>query len=538
MTRVSACIISTALLCGAAFGQSTEPPPAFEAADVHASAPSTNPFMRGGVLRGGRYELKSATMVDLIRTAYDVDGETVIGGPSWLESDRYDVIAKAPLSTSPETLRIMLQSLLADRFQLKVHHDSQPLPVYALTVGKRKLQLKETDGSGEVGCKGQPQAPTAGVVPIQIVSCHNLTMAAFAVRVRQMANAYLDHTVVDLTGLKGSWDFDIRWTARGALPAAGPNGISIFDAVDKQLGLKLELQTAPTPVIVVDHVNQKPTDNPPDVTKSLPGSIVPAEFEVAVIKPSTPGSTNRRARIQPSGRIDFEGFTLKSLITLAWDIWDVNGDMLAGAPKWLDSDRFDIVAEASTSGPPFASPVDIDSLRLMMRALLADRFKLATHNETQSVNVYALVAPKGKTKLRKADESSRTKCTFTPGAIPANSALTTAYICQNTTMAQLAEKMRGMAPGYIDHAVIDSTGLEGGWDFVLTWTGRGAFPNGGGRGGEAGQPAAGVVAATDPTGALTFFEAVERELGLKLEVRKHLMPILVIDHVEQRPTDN
>jgi uncharacterized protein (TIGR03435 family) len=96
----------------------------------------------------------------------------------------------------------------------------------------------------------------------------------------------------------------------------------------------------------------------------------------------------------------------------------------------------------------------------------------------------------------------------------------------------------GMAAGYIDHAVIDSTGLEGGWDFVLTWTGRRAFPNGGGRGGETGQPAAGAVAATDPTGALTFFEAVERELGLKLEIRKHPMPILVIDHVEQRPTDN
>jgi uncharacterized protein (TIGR03435 family) len=536
MAQELACIILVALLTGAAFGQGTDTPPAFEAADVHVSAPSTNPFMRGEILRGNRYELRNATMVDLIRTAYGVDGETVVGGPSWLESDRYDVIAKAPPASSPEILKTMLQSLLADRFRLVIHNDKKPLPVYSLTLGKRKLQLKETDGAGEIGCKGQPQTRAPGVVPIQIISCHNLTMAAFATRVRQMANGYLDRPVVDMTGLKGSWDFDIKWTARGLLSAAGAAGVTIFDAVDKQLGLKLELQTVPTPVIVVDHVNRKPTDNLPGLEKSLPGSVAPTEFEVAVIKPSLPGSNARMMRIQPSGRVDFEGITLKLLITFAWDI--SNGDSLVGEPKWLDSDRFDLVAEASSSGPPLASPVDIDSLRLMMRALLADRFKLATHNETQPVYVYALVAPKGKTKLKKADESERATCKPSPGAIAGNPALTIAYTCQNTTMEQLAARMRMMAPGYIDHPVIDSTGLEGGWDFVLSWTGRGAFPNVGGRGGDAGQLAGGVATATDPNGGLTFFEAVERELGLKLESQKHPMPVLVIDHVEQKPTDN
>ena len=535
MARALACIFSIALLSGPAFGQASDTPPAFEAADVHVSAPGTNPFMRGPVLRGNRYELKNATMVDLIRTAYSVDGDTVVGGPSWLESDRYDVIAKAPLSSPPEKLRTMLQSLLADRFQLVIHNDSKPLPIYALTLGKRKLQLKETDGTGEIGCKGQPQTFTVGVVPIQTISCHNLTMAAFATTVRQMANGYLDHLVVDMTGLKGSWDFDIKWTARGLLAAAGAAGVSLFDAVDK-LGLKLELQTVPTPVIGVDHVNRKPTDNLPGVTKSLPGSVAPTEFEVAVIKPSKLGSNARMMRIQPGGRVDFEGITLKVLITFAWDV--SNGDSLVGEPKWLDSDRFDLVAEASSSGPQLASPVDIDSLRLMMRALLADRFKLATHTETQPANVYALVAPKGKTKLKKADESERATCKPSPGAIAGNPALTIAYVCQNTTMEQLAAKMRMIAPGYIDHPVIDSTGLQGGWNFVLSWTGRGAFQNVGGRGGDTAQPSIAITTATDPTGGLTFFEAVERDLGLKLELQKHPMPVLVIDHVEQKPTDN
>jgi uncharacterized protein (TIGR03435 family) len=536
MAREFTCMILAALLSGAAFGQAsdTPPPPAFVAADVHVSAPSTNPFMRGGVLRGNRYELRNATMVDLIRTAYSVDADTVVGGPNWLEADRYDVIALAPPSSPPEALKTMLKSLLADRFQLAVHNDSKPLPIYALTLGKRKLQLKETDGTSDIGCKGQPQTFTPGVVPIQIISCHNLTMAAFATRVHQMANGYLDRPVVDMTGLKGSWDFDIKWTARALLPAAGAAGVTIFDAVDK-LGLKLELQTVSTPVIVVDHVNQKPTGNLPGVTKSLPGSVAPTEFEVAVIKPSMPGSNARNIRIQPS-RVEFEGITLKLLITFAWDI--SNGDSLLGEPKWLDSDRFDLVAEASSSGPPLASGAEIDSARLMMRALLAERFKLATHHETQPVNVYALVAPKGKTKLKKADESERATCKPSPGAILGNPALTIAYTCQNTTMEQLAARMRMMASGYIDHPVIDSTGLQGGWDFVLSWTGRGAFPNGGGRGADAGQLPGGVATASDPNGGLTFFEAVERELGLKLELQKHPMPVLVIDHVEQKPTDN
>src|SRR5262249_32377344 len=105
------------------FGQSTEKPPTFEIADVHAAAPTgiQGSGMSGGVPRGGRYELRNATMVDLIKIAYSVTDEKVFGGPSWLATDRFDVIAKTPPTVTPETAKIMLQSLLADRFALKVH---------------------------------------------------------------------------------------------------------------------------------------------------------------------------------------------------------------------------------------------------------------------------------------------------------------------------------------------------------------------------------------------------------------------------------
>ena len=82
-------------------------------------------------------------MVDLIRTAYGVDPERVVGGPTWLEFDRFDTTALVRPSTRPETLRLMLQSLLADRFKLTIHNDSRPVTGLVLSLGKGKPKLKE-----------------------------------------------------------------------------------------------------------------------------------------------------------------------------------------------------------------------------------------------------------------------------------------------------------------------------------------------------------------------------------------------------------
>src|SRR5579885_3184027 len=120
-------------------------PSTFEAADVHAN-PSASRFSDGGYLPGGRVQLRGATMVDLVATAWNIDRESVFGGPSWADSDRFDVIAKAsPTSTEGERA-MMLRALLADRFKLVAHNDEKPLTVYALTVGKKGPQLKESEG--------------------------------------------------------------------------------------------------------------------------------------------------------------------------------------------------------------------------------------------------------------------------------------------------------------------------------------------------------------------------------------------------------
>jgi uncharacterized protein (TIGR03435 family) len=129
MTRTSfatACLVL--LTSGIVHAQSAESIARFGIADIHASPHSSSPqaqFMRVGFYRGGRYEIRSATMVDLVSTAYGVDPDKVLGGPNWLELDRFDMLATAPAGTTPEVLRTMLQALLAERFKLVVHIDKR-----------------------------------------------------------------------------------------------------------------------------------------------------------------------------------------------------------------------------------------------------------------------------------------------------------------------------------------------------------------------------------------------------------------------------
>lgn len=105
--------------------------PRFEGADVHASAPGTNirdNFMQGPFAGGGRFEIRKATILDLIRLGWSVQPDKIIGGPNWAGTDRFDILAKAPAHASAADLRLMLQQLLADRFDLKVHNDTKPMP--------------------------------------------------------------------------------------------------------------------------------------------------------------------------------------------------------------------------------------------------------------------------------------------------------------------------------------------------------------------------------------------------------------------------
>lgn len=526
-----------ALFVCAAMGQ---PEDRFEAADVRVSPHSENNFqlfMRGPQTRAGRYEIRTATMADLISSAYGVDGDKVFGGPNWLELDRYDVTGKLPPGSTPQRAKLMLQALLAERFHLVAHADTKPMPAYALTA--KHPSLKDADPSAEKGCQGKPRPQgTPATAPVE-VSCHGLTAAEIATNLHDMAGGYLRQPVVDSTGLKGTYDFDLKWTSRNRLAAAGADGISVFDAVEKQLGLKLDLQTAPLPVVVVESVDEKPTPNAPDIEKALPNAAPPTEFEVADVRMTAPEDHNQRFQIQPSGRVDIEGFDLKFIIE---QLWEISDEMIVGAPKWLGDQRVSIIAKAPSTavvagenGPP----IDIDSLISMVKNLLAERFKLQTHMEERTMSAYTLTSVKP--KMKAADPNGRIRCQEGPSLGQKDPRDTRPVLnrllnCQNMTMARFAGMLQSLAPGYIHTPVLDSTGLEGAWDFTLSFSGIGQIQNGGRGGAESGPND--TNAASDPNGAVSLPDAVSKQLGLKLEMTKRPVQVLVIDHVEQKPTEN
>lgn len=560
LVRVLASVFVLALLASAIPAQSTGPAgasaeaappstplPAFDVADVHASPHVLYPFMDGPNMESDRFVLHQATMADMIGYAYNLDIVRVQGGPSWLEWDRFDVSAKAPSTTAKATLRLMLKTLLAERFHLVVHDGTAPLPAYVLTAQKDKLKLKESQDPGDPDCEYQPPPPNQPPSAIsQIVfACHRETMSRFADDLHDWAGGYLDKIVVDSTGLNGAYDFDIKWTGRGQLAKAGADGISIFDAVDKELGLKLTLETAPRPVLLVDSVDQEPTPNPADLAKRLP-PLPPAQFEVAVIKPSKP-DTRPMGRVH-NGQVDVQSLTLKMILTFAWDLNPNSSEMLAGAPKWIDSDHFDIQAKVATEDDPTdAAPkppqIDDQELQQMLRALIEDRFQMKDHWEDRPVTAYSLIAVSP--KLTRADPKSRTRCQEGPGPDSkdprlANPVLNRLVHCQNMTMAQLGEQLESIAFGYIYSPVLDKTGLQGSYDFTLSFSSAEHFR---GNGGNGAQPADGASpgsapAASDPNGAISLFDAVKNQLGLKLEKERRPVPVLVIDHVEEQPTAN
>jgi uncharacterized protein (TIGR03435 family) len=542
--RLFACFT---LLSGAVFGQSAEPAPKFVAADVHVSARTNQPGVRGPFFTNARYELRFATMLDLVRIAYGVEPERVYGGPTWLEMERFDVFAKAPAGSTAQSRRLMLQALLADRFHLAVHADNRSTPALALVASKH-LGLKESDGGGDGACTFNVQNPprTEGgpiQLPLILYTCHNMTMESFAAGMLNLAGAaqYFNNTpVVDHTQLKGAFDFNFKFTPKvpAGIPVAGEE-LPLPDVLEKQLGLKLEAATVPMPGVVVDSVDRKPLANPPETAKDFPP--LPTEFEVADIKPSAPDPTGGTGIVPrpdiKNGRLYVPGITLKNLIVIAWDI---NGDdLLSGAPKWLDEDKFDILAKAPAGVAlgdltPSRSgiSVNIDALRPMIRSMITERFQMASHMEERPVNTYVLTA--AKPKLKKADPASRTR--WQDGPQPnsdrknSNTALGRLVTCQNVSMAQFADMLPGIAPGYIHTTVVDSTGLEGGWDFTFSFSPQGAL--------QLAKPKGDDDLASDPNGAVSLFDAIAKQLGLKLETQKRPTPVLVIDKIDRKPTEN
>ncbi len=213
---------------------------------------------------GGALDARNISLKMLIAFAYDLPGNRILQGPAWLETDRYDILAKPDqsagqsLDTSMGATRLRTQAFLADRFKLILHKDARELPIFTLLVekyGPKHLQPAKPN-------------PQDLVNNGHHVACQAASMAFFA---KVFLTGELGAPVIDQTGIKGSFDFSLDWNpddnsrrmpadSVDQLPAADPSGPSLFSALKEQLGLRLEAGKGPVEVLVIDHA-EKASEN-------------------------------------------------------------------------------------------------------------------------------------------------------------------------------------------------------------------------------------------------------------------------------------
>ena len=246
--------------------QPAAPSPGLEDPSIKPRDPATT-GMHIGVAPGGVFNATNVTLKTLIQQAYDIRDFQVSGGPGWLDTQRYDIVAKGNGSGPSEAeMRTMtdeqrksfeqqllakLRTLLADRFQLKVHRETKELPVYVLGLAKNGPKFQAAT-DGDITRSGLNQRRGEGGksdVTVTRMPLSNLV---------KFLSGQVGRTVLDQTGLKGN--YDLKFSFAPDLAPGDTDGPSIFTAIQDQLGLKLEAQKGPVEVMVIDSV-EKASEN-------------------------------------------------------------------------------------------------------------------------------------------------------------------------------------------------------------------------------------------------------------------------------------
>lgn len=252
--RISACGAALAVTVSL-FSQTSANSPAFEVASVKPTGAQTR--MGSGLFTypGGRVVASNCALDYLIQQAFDVQSFQVTGGPGWIHNDRFDIEAKPPESSlsskaNPFNIKLppndeqrqMMQTLLADRFQLKYHVETKEGPVYILAKGNKPLKLQDS--------KDKEEYPWAGIGPGLVGT--NISMAQFSKRLA----AQLGRKVLDQTGLAGSFDFRFEYHSDDPQPDLAASIVTSLQG----LGLKLESSKGPVETMVIDRA-EKPSAN-------------------------------------------------------------------------------------------------------------------------------------------------------------------------------------------------------------------------------------------------------------------------------------
>ncbi len=261
-------------------GQTPDSQVVFEVATVKHGLPGD--YGAGGSGGPGtrdptRYSVENYPLSSLLEIAYGISSYQ-LSGPGWLDSERFTVTAKVPEGATKEQLKLMMRSLLIERFQLAAHFEKKEVAGYQLVVSKGGPKLAASPG--DPSQNDDPAKPPAGFTMTldkegypQLPPGRQYAMAVDHDRVRwRFVDESLEHfagilgdqihqPIKNATGLTGKYDFQVYWSAAMQANGSGDSGPSIFTAIQEQLGLKLEPKKLPVDTVVIDHIARTPTEN-------------------------------------------------------------------------------------------------------------------------------------------------------------------------------------------------------------------------------------------------------------------------------------
>jgi uncharacterized protein (TIGR03435 family) len=225
-------------------------PSSFAVATIKESKPDTTTLTQ---IRGNRFFTQGTTFIDLFKYAYNVHPDEVVGGPAWLRTQKFDVVADPETEKRPSSdqMKALMQQLLTARFHLTLHREQKVLPVYALVKGPDPLKLKPSTAAPD-------GIPAVGYDPTGTLEAINATMANLATFLQRFV---LDRPAVDQTGIPGHFDLTLKWTpettsSEPGQPTPAPDAPpGLFTAIREQLGLKLRPTKASVDIFVIDHAD-------------------------------------------------------------------------------------------------------------------------------------------------------------------------------------------------------------------------------------------------------------------------------------------
>ena len=210
--------------------------------ESQASPDQGNGFS-GGKTGKGRVTMTNVTLKRCVMGAWGLGPNQISGGPPWLDTERFEIVAKAEKPVDDDGILMgMLQTLLAERFKLAVHHETRTVEAFALETAKGRPKLEKAGNGESTTSNGRG-----------LIDARAITMDRFA----EVLSRQMDLPVVNHTGLQGSFNLKLEWNRENSRPELGP---SIFTAIQEQLGMRLRSQKTPIDVLVIDHA-EKPTEN-------------------------------------------------------------------------------------------------------------------------------------------------------------------------------------------------------------------------------------------------------------------------------------